>query len=442
MRKQNYSSVLPNLAKNSFAMMAGMLSILSFDMADTFYISMLGKDSLLAVSYATPFTQTLLSITIGLTISVSIIQERLLDPDNLLRFRQFSINAAIITIFLSLFIFVLLKLFLPTLSVTVDEDPLIQSLVYDYMHFWLLGYPAFSLLVILNQTIRSRGSARFASQVLIMTAILNITLDPIFIFHFNLGISGAPISSLVSFLFGILISVHHLITKGSILNATKLKWLELLDNAKKLAKRSTYTSASVMIDPIIMAVLILLAANISTSTVAAVTIGIKIDLFLRIFSLSISRVIPTLFGYYIRSGKIKCAILTVKAASLVNCIIYFPTAGILAVFSHDLDAIFTDEPDVLALSSFYLLVVPISYAFKGLSIAIFQYFHCIDKSAFATLININLSMVIIATTYIGYYLDNEHGLIIGYSSGCIAYGLSMLLLFNNSLIKRSYLSLK
>ena len=99
MGKQNYSSVLPNLAKNSFAMMAGMLSILSFDMADTFYISMLGKDSLLAISYATPFTQTLLSITIGLTISVSIIQGRLLDPDNLLRFRQFSINAAIITIF-------------------------------------------------------------------------------------------------------------------------------------------------------------------------------------------------------------------------------------------------------------------------------------------------------------------------------------------------------
>ncbi|MFW5981442.1 MAG: MATE family efflux transporter [bacterium] len=94
----------------------------------------------------------------------------------------------------------------------------------DYIQVILTGSVFFSIAVMSNNLIRSEGNAKDAMTIMLLGAGLNILLDPIFIFAFNLGIRGAALatvsSQFVSFLYllyylksgksSLKIKLHHL----------------------------------------------------------------------------------------------------------------------------------------------------------------------------------------------------------------------------------------
>lgn len=66
---------------------------------------------------------------------------------------------------------------------------------HDYVVVILWGLPFFSFAISSNNLIRAEGNAKAAMISMLIGAILNIILDPIYIFVFNLGIKGAALSS-------------------------------------------------------------------------------------------------------------------------------------------------------------------------------------------------------------------------------------------------------
>lgn len=67
-----------------------------------------------------------------------------------------------------------------------------------YMKYILIGAPYMTASIVLNNQLRLQGNALFAMIGLISGAIINIILDPIFIFYFDMGIKGAAIGTIIS----------------------------------------------------------------------------------------------------------------------------------------------------------------------------------------------------------------------------------------------------
>lgn len=68
----------------------------------------------------------------------------------------------------------------------------------DYAKYILYGAPVMCASFVMNNVLRSEGKAALAMVGLTFGGVLNMILDPIFIFGLNLGISGAAIATLVS----------------------------------------------------------------------------------------------------------------------------------------------------------------------------------------------------------------------------------------------------
>ena len=96
-------------------------------------------------------------------------------------------------------IFSLLGLyFLTPLATLLGSTPTILPYAEEYMQIILLGLPFMATSLVLNNQLRLQGDASFGMIGISCGAILNVILDPIFIFYFDMGIAGAAWATIFS----------------------------------------------------------------------------------------------------------------------------------------------------------------------------------------------------------------------------------------------------
>lgn len=91
----------------------------------------------------------------------------------------------------------------------------------EYLKLYLLGTPFVMLGTGMNGFINSQGFGKMGMMTILFGAIANIILDPIFIFYFELGISGAAIATILSQLLSAIWVMKFLLGEKTILKLTK-----------------------------------------------------------------------------------------------------------------------------------------------------------------------------------------------------------------------------
>ncbi len=87
----------------------------------------------------------------------------------------------------------------------------------QYLQIVLLGNVFVSLCYSFNNMMRASGYPQKAMITMLIGAVLNIILDPIFIFVFKLGIAGVAWATVISMFIGMLFVMHHFVQKDSII---------------------------------------------------------------------------------------------------------------------------------------------------------------------------------------------------------------------------------
>lgn len=95
--------------------------------------------------------------------------------------------------------------FLTPLSRLLGATPEIVNDSNDYLRYIVLATPFMMSSLVMNNQLRLQGNARFAMIGIVSGGILNIILDPIFIFGLDLGVTGASMSTAISQIVGWLI---------------------------------------------------------------------------------------------------------------------------------------------------------------------------------------------------------------------------------------------
>lgn len=91
----------------------------------------------------------------------------------------------------------------------------------EYLKIYLLGTPFVMLGIGMNGFINSQGFGKIGMMTILLGAIVNIILDPIFIFYLKLGISGAAIATILSQLLSAIWVMKFLLGEKTILKLTK-----------------------------------------------------------------------------------------------------------------------------------------------------------------------------------------------------------------------------
>lgn len=111
-------------------------------------------------------------------------------------------------------------IFLDPLVRILGATPTILPYARGYAAYILLGAPYMTATFVLNNQLRFQGSAMYAMVGVISGAVLNIALDPLFIFTFRLGVSGAAIATIISQFISFCILLYASSRRGNI----RIRW--------------------------------------------------------------------------------------------------------------------------------------------------------------------------------------------------------------------------
>lgn len=141
-------------------------------------------------------------------------------------------QAILVTFLIALILSFLSFMLLPKLVYLFGCTENVYHYALDYGRIIILGAPFMIAYTALSNIIRADGSPKYSMMMLIIGAIINIILDPIFIFVFDLGVKGGAIATVIGQVVSFLISIGYL---------KKFKSLQLIKSNFKLDRNTLKT---------------------------------------------------------------------------------------------------------------------------------------------------------------------------------------------------------
>ncbi|MFC0524243.1 MATE family efflux transporter [Pontibacillus salicampi] len=187
------------LFKLSVPAMIGMFVMAFYNVVDTLFIARgVGILGIAGVSIGFPVMMIIMAVAGAVGIGGASVISRRLGED-----RQDDANRVLGNIFLLIIVISIITTigaftFLDPLLIAFGATPNIMPYAKDYLFPIMVGSIFFAFAFTSNNIIRSEGNSRFAMITMIIPAVLNIILDPIFIFGLDMGVRGASLATVIS----------------------------------------------------------------------------------------------------------------------------------------------------------------------------------------------------------------------------------------------------
>ncbi|MDO5842098.1 MAG: MATE family efflux transporter [Methanobrevibacter ruminantium] len=192
------------IRKLSVPMMISMLLIMMYNIADSIWVAGLGADALAAIGFITPLFTILVGLGNGIGAGANSLIARYIGANDFSEANNAGLHAILLSIIVSaIFTFIMIGAMVPILELMGAGDSIQYALDYGYIIFGFLFIFVFSGVE--SAIFRSEGDMRRATIAIAVTAILNIILDPIFIYYLNFGITGAAWATIISCTISVLV---------------------------------------------------------------------------------------------------------------------------------------------------------------------------------------------------------------------------------------------
>ena len=265
------------LIKMSIPLIISLLISSFYNLIDAAWVSGLGADALAGVGFFTPIFMILVGFGNGLGAGAAFALSKYLGEENKQKADNASIHSILIDIIVSIILTIILLIFLNPILNAMGVG---QTIGYanDYGVIILLG----SIFIILSNALygifRGEGDTTRPMYAMIASAILNMILDPIFIYTFGLGVKGAAIATLISAIFVIVILVYWFyIKKDNYLKPNLLSFIFQRDISKDIVKVGIPASIQLLNNAFFAAVFSALLAFVgSTDSVAVYSTGWRV----------------------------------------------------------------------------------------------------------------------------------------------------------------------
>ncbi|MGL4613293.1 MAG: MATE family efflux transporter [Shewanella sp.] len=400
---------LPNLI--------GIMTILGFSLADTFFISQLGTEALAAISFTFPVTLVVSSIAIGIGAGVSTNLGRLIGSGNAPKAKVFLHDALLLTFALTVSLAALGGIFIDPLFRLLGANASSLPLIHNYMWYWYLGAPLLVLLMVGNQGLRSTGDTRSPAMIMVLAAIINLILDPLLIFGLGpfprLEIQGAAIATVISWFVALSLSGYLLIIKRKMLTPAAFDIDRMRANWSKLAHIAQPAALMNLINPLANGVIMAMLARIDHSAVAAFGAGTRLESVLLIVVMALSSSLMPFIAQNLGAGQPQRAkaalLLSLKFILVFQTLLYIP----LAFFAQPLAQLFTTDPQVLEWLSFYILVLPCAYGPLGMVIIFATALNAYHRPINSLVINLcRLVLLMLPLAALGSFIGGVKGLLL------------------------------
>ena len=250
-----------------------------YSLADTYFVSILGTNATAAVSVNASLDQLIMMTGSLLAIGANSYIARLLGEGKEKKASTVLSSAFFIAFGLGFALMLVGIIFMTPMVRLLGATPTCEQYSIDYATYVLLAAPFMASSFVMNQCLRSEGSATLSMIGMGFGGILNCVLDPIFIFTFDMGVAGASLATAISKLVSFAILIFPYITRRSLLHLSIRNFhptTNILVQIISVGSSSMFRSLLAVVAGIMLNKL---AGNISDSVLAGIGVTTKIMMF-------------------------------------------------------------------------------------------------------------------------------------------------------------------
>lgn len=425
-------SISNRLIQLSLPMMLGIISMVAFNLVDTFFVGQLGKTELAALSYTFPIIMVVFSIVQGLGIGATALISKSIGAGNKEKAARETTDSLILTVLLTGgFVIVGLLTLQPVLKL-LGADGQTAELSSQYMNIWFFALFFVSIPFVGNSAIRSTGDAQTPTYIMLFAVLINAILDPVLIFGYfgfpALGLRGAAIATAISRGMTMVLSLFILIKREKLITFILPSKSVLTGCWRAILNIALPSGLARLVVPIATAVITAMLSSYGESAVAAFGVGTRIEFLASSIIIAVAASIGPFVGQNIGKGELERVKKAVRLSNRFAIIWGLIAWVILASLATQIATIFNKDADVISTVVLFLWVVPAGFGLQGVLGVINSHLNTINRPMQASLI-IAVQMLIIGLPliFLGKQLFGVSGIFAGLALTYIIGGLISLL---------------
>jgi putative MATE family efflux protein len=188
----------------------GILIMSIYGIVDTIFVGRyVGAIGIAAITVVFPITFLISSFGMAIGIGGASVLSRAMGENN--KDKAFSVfgNQIVLTLSLAIFFMIIGFVFQEAFLATFGGRGNVLQPAKDYFNIVLFGVPFLAWAMMSNSVIRAEGNPKVAMFTMIIPALVNVILDPIFIAGFGWGIKGAAWATAISYVCSALFTANH-----------------------------------------------------------------------------------------------------------------------------------------------------------------------------------------------------------------------------------------
>jgi len=403
-------------------MLMGMVALISYNIADTYFVGQLGTLELAAISFTFPVSFIVGAVTMAFGIGTSSVCARLFGAGKREDVERVAVHAMLLGIVTGLVVVITGLLTIDPLFTLLGADETTLPVIHRYMRIYYWGGIFLVVPMITNSVLRSSGNAKTPAMIMTFAAVINIILDPILIFGLfgmpRLEVEGAAIATVLANAGTMVASILAIVFKERLVTFRALWPHLIMDSWRRILHVGLPAMTSSLIAPITTAFITYQVAQFGQEAVAGFGVASRVEGLMLIAVFAMSASMTPFVGQNFGAEKYDRVRDGVKWGFRFSLIYGLIVASVLALTSGIIAGVFTDDPKAIAAANLHLRIVPLSYFALGLAMCVNSSFNAIGKPMPAMFVSLTRTILVYAP--LAFILANLFGLVGVFAAACAA----------------------
>ncbi len=385
------------LWRYSVPAMIGMVVNALYNIVDSIFVGNgVGEFALAAVAIAFPVMiilmgfGMLIGVGAGSLVSIRMGEGRKEDAERILG------NAFTLSVLCAIVLSAIILPFLDPVLQLLGAEPNILPYARDFTKVILWGslfmYVGFGL----NSIVRAQGDPKIAMATMLISAGINVVLNPLFIFYFQLGITGSALATVIAQMVAAVWIILHFLRKKSYLRLKTqymaLDFTVVFQIIKTGASPFLMQIAASVVNVLFNHSLLLYGGEIAVACIGVIT---RIGMLLLMPIFGISQGAQPIIGYNYGARSYNRVIEAVRRASYAASALSLAGFLVVQFFSESIVGVFNQNAEFIAIGAkglrLFLLLLPVI----GFQVIGANYFQAVGKAQYAIFFSMSRQVIIL-----------------------------------------------
>lgn len=354
------------ILKLSIPMVMGMMIQVLYNLIDTYFVGMLNdSNQLAAANISLPVFMMLMAISGIVGSGASSYISRCLGNEDYDEANKTVSIAAGILVVMSIFIMIIGILSSSSIAKGLGSDEFTYDYTYQYITIMFMGAIPTMCSYALGQIIRSEGNILQSVIGLVLGTFVNIVLDPIFIFGFNMEIKGAAIATVIGQTSTLIYFIYSFMSGKTTLKIN----LKQIKYDKNIFKEIFTIGIPASLNQMLMGIATVIVNNVAvaygTIVVASMGVAMKIMTIGTFIFMGFSAGCQPLVGYNYGCKNIPRVKEIIKKGIIITSMIGLTLVLIFGVFTKPIIGLFSNDTKVIEEGVKILRALMLSLPFVG-----------------------------------------------------------------------------